>query len=144
MSIQNQDQKQLQTLLKEAAQNWGASLVGFCQLNPAPLVSQKNLSYAISIAVKLPALTDKTKPREYGCRLMRRNAAIGIIFPKALTGGNRERGIAVFFDKVAQTQGDLIEKCVRRTIILEVHKGRRTIDGLQHCIGQFDCDRDGV
>ena len=54
MSIQNQEQKQLQNALKEVAKNWGANLVGFCQLNPAPVLLQKKLSFAISIAVKLP------------------------------------------------------------------------------------------
>lgn len=54
MTTQNTQQIQLQTELKTLAKNYGASLVGFCQLNPAPLVSQKQLTFAISIAVKLP------------------------------------------------------------------------------------------
>ena len=44
----------MQNTLKEAAKNWGASLVGFCQLDPAPLLSAPHLRFAISIAVKLP------------------------------------------------------------------------------------------
>ena len=54
MTTQNTQQIQLQTELKTLAKNYGANLVGFCQLNPAPLVSQKQLTFAISIAVKLP------------------------------------------------------------------------------------------
>lgn len=52
--MQNQDQKQLQERLKNAAMQYGASLVGFCQLDHAPLLSAPNLTFAVSIAIKLP------------------------------------------------------------------------------------------
>lgn len=58
--MQNQDQKNLQERLKDAALQYGASLVGFCQLDHAPLLSHPDLRFALSIAVKLPDAILKT------------------------------------------------------------------------------------
>ncbi|MBQ8296059.1 MAG: epoxyqueuosine reductase [Clostridia bacterium] len=43
----------VQTQLKTQATEWGADLVGFCELNHAPLLSLPNHRFAVSIAVKL-------------------------------------------------------------------------------------------
>jgi hypothetical protein len=43
----------LQTQLKDEAKKLGADIVGFCALPHSPLPSSPNLSYAVSIGVKL-------------------------------------------------------------------------------------------
>lgn len=45
--------KELQSQLKNLAREWGADLVGFCALNDSPVKELPQLTYAISIAVKL-------------------------------------------------------------------------------------------
>lgn len=49
----NEQSLQMQSLLKNKASDWGADLVGFCQLNHAPILSLPNHRFAVLIAVKL-------------------------------------------------------------------------------------------
>ena len=50
----------MQSKLKQLAYEWGADLVGFCQLPSAPVKELPNNTYAVSIAVKLSDAVLKT------------------------------------------------------------------------------------
>ena len=50
----------MQSKLKQLAYEWGADLVGFCQLPSAPVKELPDNTYAVSIAVKLSDAVLKT------------------------------------------------------------------------------------
>ncbi len=64
---------------------------------------------AIFFGEEKSAFSDKTKPRKYRRRLVRKNAAVGVIFPQTLAGGNGQGGKAYLFNFTRKAEGDLVE-----------------------------------
>ena len=76
------------------------------------------------------AFADESKPRLDRNRLMRHDAAIGIVLALALACRYRQSKVSVFLDFSRQTERDGIQQRVCRAIVLKIGKRRRLINRL--------------
>ena len=99
---------------------------------------------AVLLRQEKTAFAYEAEPRKYRRRLVRKYPCVGIVLAKALACRNRERRVAVRFQKVGNAEGNLVKESVCRSIVLKIHIGRSVFYRRKHRVRQLDRNRERI